>query len=134
MFLSYKATVSMFRFQHFSLERLTYEQNQSLNPAVCMYTWVISRVQICYSDIIHHLRSTSVIATIYGLQAPSPRTFIPANRTRYVVPLSNIVKLTLLAPASFTVCVILLLMSPTISYSIAQDWILAVVSELTTGG
>ena len=139
LFLSCKAIVNMFRFQHFSLERLTYEQNQFLNPAMCMYTWVISRVQICnrqlyHSDIIHHLRSTSVIASIYGVQAPSLRTFIPANLTRYVVPLSNIVKLTLLAAGSFTGCIILLLMSPMISYSIVQDWIAAVVSELTIEG
>ena len=85
------------------------------------------------SNIIHYLRSTGVITSIYGLQSPSPRTFIPANRTRYVVPLSNIVKLTLLAAASFTGCIVLLLMSPTISYSIVQDWIPAVVSELTAG-
>ena len=79
LFLSCKAIVNMFRFQHFSPERLTYEQNQFLNPAMCMYTWVISRVQICnrqlyHSDIIHHLRSTSVITSIYGVQLPSPRT------------------------------------------------------------
>ena len=53
LFLSCKATINMFRFQHFSLERLTYEQNQFLNPAMCMYTWVISRVQICNGQLYH---------------------------------------------------------------------------------
>ena len=82
----------------------------------------------------HHLRSTGVITVILRLQSPSPRTFIPATRTLYAVPLSNIVKLKLLAAGSFTVSLILLCVLPCISYSITQELILAVVSLSTTGG
>ena len=104
---------------------ITNKTNSLTLLCACIYMWVISLVSTTYDQLV---LSLPYMGSNYPVLAR-----IPANRTRYVVPLSNIVKLTLLAAASFTGCVVLLLMSPTISYSIVQDWIAAVMSESTVG-
>ena len=85
---------------------------------------------ILATQLIFHLRSTGVVATMYGLQYFLPCMFCSATRTRYCVPLST-VRMCAVVSGSLIITSTFLPLVATTSYCTSQEQIAFSLSTST---